>query len=79
MADKKKPIIFFNSFEEQENYGMLSSANMNAAERLSAMYQLNEKLYGPRPKTKRKTTQLFVAKPGESVNEFYRRINEEAS
>lgn len=75
----KKPIVFFNSFEEQEAYGLASSADMNIAERLRAMYELNERLYGPRPKVQRKVTQLFVARPGESVNEFYRRINGEDS
>ena len=75
MADKKKPIVFFDSFEEQEEYGLLSSVDMNIAERLRAMYKLNRRLYGARPKNLPKTTQLFVAEPGESVNEFYRRIN----
>lgn len=74
---KKKPIVFFKSFEEQEEYRLLSSARMNIAERLRAMYELNRRLYGPRPKNLSKTTQLFVAEPGESVNEFYRRINGE--
>ena len=77
MAKKKKPIIFFDSFEEQELYGLLASLDMSVSERLSAMYELNERFYDSYGKVRSKTIELFVARPGESVNDFYHRINED--
>ena len=52
--------------------------DMTPAERLSEMYRLNYQTipgYGNPPKSKR--VQVYVARPGESVNEFYRRIDGE--
>ena len=72
---KKKPIVFFNSFEEQEAYSLQASLAMSPAERLSAMHELNEKLYGPYQPPTEKIIHVYVAKPGESVNEFRRRID----
>ena len=75
MSKKKKPIVFFDSFAEQERYGLLASLEMSVPERLSAMYELNERFYESYGKVRSKTIELFVAQPGESVNDFYRRIN----
>lgn len=74
--DNRKSILFFDSLAEQERYGLLASLDMSAEERLHAMYELNERLYGtPTNLTGNTTIELFVAQPDESINEFFRRIN----
>ena len=78
MTKKKKPIVFFDSFEEQRLYGQLYTLEMNAAERLNEMYRLNQRIPGYGNWRKSSITELYVAKPGESVNDFYRRINGDA-
>ena len=77
MTKKKKPIVFFDSFAEQELYGLLGSLEMSVPERLQAMYELNERFYESYGEVRGKTIELFVGRPGESVNDFYRRVNEE--
>jgi hypothetical protein len=72
-----KPIVFHSSFEEQRLYGQNPSIRMNAAERLAEMYRLNRKIYGKQYGKLSKKTELHVGLPGESVNEFYRRIDKE--
>ena len=77
MVKKLKPIVFHNSWEEQRLYGQRYTLEMTAAERLSEMYRLNEKLYGKSDWHSAKITELYQALPGESVRDFYRRINEQ--
>lgn len=78
MSKKKRPIIFFDSFEEMRLYGQLYTLEMNAAERLSEMYRLNQWIPGYGTWRDSGITELHIAKPGESVNDFYRRINGDA-
>jgi hypothetical protein len=78
MTKKKKPLVFFDSFAEQRLFGQLHTLDMSPAERLSEMYRLNQQMipgYGKRQKSRH--IQVFVARPGESINEFYRRIDGE--
>lgn len=75
MGKKLKPIIFHSSFEEQRNYSQLSSIAMDAGERLNEMYRLNRKIFGDNYGKLSKTTELYTALPGESINDFYTRIN----
>lgn len=71
----KKPIIFHADFEAQRKYSLEISLNMTPAERLAEMYRLNRKIYGKRYGVISKTTELYCAKPGETVEDFYKRIN----
>lgn len=78
MTKKKKPLVFFDSFAEQRLFGQLYTLGMSAAERLSEMYRLNEQtIPGYGKSQKGKPIQIYVARPGESVNDFYRRIDGE--
>lgn len=72
-----KPIKFHSSFDEQRLYGQSCSINMNAPERLAEMYRLNRKIYGKSYGKVSKKTELYVGLPGESVNDFYRRIDKD--
>lgn len=77
MSQRKKTIVFHQSFDEQRIHGQYHTLEMDASERLFEMYRLNQRIpdYGNwRAGNK---TELYVAKPGESVNDFYRRINED--
>lgn len=75
MSKKLKPIIFHSSFEDQRLYSQLPSIKMNAAERLNEMYRLNKKLYGNSYGKVSKVTEIYTALPGENINDFYHRIN----
>ncbi len=78
MTKKKKSIVFFDSFAEQRLFGQLHTLDMSPAERLSEMYRLNYQMipgYGSPQKIKH--IQVYVARPGESINDFYRRIDGE--
>ena len=70
-----KKIVFHSSFEEQKLYSLQHSINMNEAERLGEMYRLNRKIYGERYGKISKKIEVFIGLPGESVREFYKRIN----
>lgn len=73
-----KPIVFHSSFEEQRAYSLQSSLYMTAVERLAEMYRLNRKIYGEGYGKFPKKAELYVGLPGgESVNDFYRRIDQE--
>lgn len=75
MVKKLKPIVFHDSWEEQRLYGQRYTREMTAAERLSEMYRLNEKLYGKFDWHSAKITELHQASPRESVRDFYCRID----
>lgn len=76
--DKKlKPIVFHSSFEDQTRYNLSASANMSYSQRLAEMYRLNRKIYGKKYGKVSKKTELYVGLPGESVNDFYRRIDKD--
>lgn len=75
---KLKPIVFHSSFEKQRLYGQSHSIQMDAGKRLKEMYRLNRKLYGDSYGEISKRTELHVALPGETVNDFHRRINKNA-
>lgn len=72
---KLKPIVFHSSFEEQRLYGQLYAVKMDEGQRLNEMYRLNKKVYGNSYGKVSKIIEIFKALPGESVNDFYRRIN----
>ncbi len=72
---KLKTITFHSSFEEQRLYGQLHSIIMTEEERLYEMYRINKKIYGEGYGKISKQTECFSALPGESINEFYSRIN----
>lgn len=69
--------MFFDSFAEQELYGLLGSLELSIPERLRAMYELNERFYDNYGEVRGKSIELFVGQPGESINDFYRRVNKE--
>lgn len=75
MEKKLKKIVFHSSFDEQRLYGQFHSNRWDATKRLSEMYRLNKKLYSESYGKISKKTELFVALPDESVNDFYRRID----
>lgn len=75
MAKKLKPIIFHSSFEDQRLYSQLSSIKMSVGERLKEMYRLNRKQYGDSYGRVSKIMEIFTALPGESINDFYYRID----
>ncbi|WP_114749658.1 hypothetical protein [Pleomorphovibrio marinus] len=75
MEKKLKKIVFHSSFEEQRLHGQSFSIRWNATKRLNEMYRINKKLYGESYGKISKKTELFVAFPDESVNDFYRRID----
>lgn len=75
MKKKLKPILFHSSFEEQRLYSQLHSTYLDEGERLNEMYRLNRKIYGDRYGKISKTTELYQALPGESIHDFYARIN----
>ena len=70
-----KPIAFFKSFEEQRIHGMLRFIEMTRDERLGEMYRLNKKIYGASYGVVSKNSQLYTAKTGETIADFYKRIN----
>lgn len=72
-----KPIVFHSSFEEQREYSLQSSFHMTPEQRLAEMYRLNRKIYGESYGKVPKKAELYVGLPGESVNDFYRRIDRE--
>jgi hypothetical protein len=72
-----KKIIFYPSLEAQENAALQASISMTPQERLSAMYELNRKIYGENYGKLTKVTKLFCALPGESLHDFFKRKNEE--
>lgn len=76
MEGKKiKKIVFHTSFEEQRLYRQQHADNMNEEERLKEMNRLNKKLYGDKYGKLSKETSLFKALPNETINDFYKRIN----
>ena len=75
MAKKLKSIVFHTSFEEQRLHGQHHTLEMTDTERLGEMYRLNEKLYGKHDWHGDKIIELHQALPGESIKDFYRRIN----
>ena len=75
MKRKVKPIIFHSSHKEQRQHGQMHSIRMNDTERWNEMYRLNRKLYGANYGRVSKTTELYVGLPGESLEDFYLRIN----
>ena len=77
MAKKLKPIAFHTSFEEQRLHGQCYTLEMTDTERLNEMYRLNQKLYGKHDWHGAKITELHQSLPGESIGDFYRRINKQ--
>lgn len=74
-----KPLVFYSSFEEQTQYSLCASVKMTYTERLAEMYRLNRKIYGEKYGKVSRKTELYVGLPGESVNDFYRRIDKDYS
>lgn len=74
---KLKPMVFHVSFEEQKLYGLQSSVLMSPAERLAEMYRLNRKIYGEQYGKISKTIEVYSSKSGETVHDFYKRINQQ--
>ena len=72
---KMKKITFHNSFEEQRLFGQRPTVEMTVEERISEMYRLNRKIYGENYGKLSKEIEIFQALPGESINDFYKRIN----
>ena len=70
-----KPLLHFESLDEMQDHGLLSAADLTPQERLQEMTALNFRLYGPPCPPTQKTLTVFVSQPGESVNDFYARIN----
>ena len=79
MNDPKplKKIIFYPSLEAQESATLQATLLMSPQERLSAMYELNHKIYGENYGKLTKVAKLFCALPGESLHDFFKRKNEE--
>lgn len=77
--DPKKP-VFHQSFEEQQFHGQQKTLEMSGQERLAEMHRLNCKVagegYGRRALASR-IIEIYRSLPGESVNDFYRRIDKE--
>jgi hypothetical protein len=75
MAKKLKPIVFHSSHQEQKSYGQQHALHLDATERLREMYRLNRKLYGEAYGKVAKVVEIHKALPGESINEFFNRVN----
>jgi hypothetical protein len=71
---KLKKIHFHSSFEEQRLFGQMRTIEMTVVERIREMYRINRELYGEGYGKLSKDIELFQALPGETVNDFYKRI-----
>ncbi len=73
-----KNIVFHQSLEAQQLHGQLQAKDMSYQERLQEMHRLNCKVagegYGKRA-LEAGVVEIYQAREGESVNDFYRRIN----
>ena len=77
MAKTLKKLNFFSTLEEMQDNGLFRSLQWNAEERLRNMTYLNEQLFGPSKISDKKSLELYVSRPGESVQDFYGRVNRE--
>lgn len=75
MGKKLKKIAIHDSFEAQEIHGMSAALRMTPQERISEMYKLNYRMYGPNYGVISKTTHLYTALPDESLHDFFERVN----
>jgi len=75
-----KKLVFHQSFEDQQLHGQQKARQMSGQERLAEMHRLNCKVagegYGRRALASR-IIEIYRSQPGESVNDFYQRIDKE--
>jgi hypothetical protein len=77
MKSKKelKKIVFHSSFEDQRLYGQQYAIGMGPKERLEEMYRLNRKIFGSAYGKISEKIEIFSGEKGETVKDFYHRIN----
>ncbi|MEM6845673.1 MAG: hypothetical protein AAF632_25910 [Bacteroidota bacterium] len=82
MDTPEKSLVFFDSLEQMQDYGLYRTLDWSVEQRLRAMTELNEKLFGITqgdasipPQEKQKII-LYPKHPDETLAAFYQRINE---
>lgn len=75
--NKLKPLHFHSSHEEMRQFSQEYVLNLDGSARLAEMQKLNRKAFGENYGSKvSKTVEIFVGLPGEDVQQFYKRINQ---